>query len=184
MQKKKANLGWVWMIVIVLAIVGAVKHFHIKNFQVIESGKLYASGQPQGMDYTRLLYKYHIATFVNLRVVGEHREQNWYSEEVEWMKSNGANYVELPIDKNITIEELAKNESLQRFLALMDDKMNQPVLLHDSSGKHRVAMLVGAWMMKTGRFSLEDTFKKVEHLKKEPLEDKEKEFLKTFADSK
>jgi hypothetical protein len=130
------------------------------------------------------MYKYHIATFVNLRVINEHLKENWYNEEVEWMKSNGSRYIELPIAKGDSIDKIASSESLEKFSEIMGNKINYPVLIHDSSGKDRVAYFAGYWMLQSGRFNLEQTIKKAEHLKKEPLTDKEKEFFKTVVVSK
>jgi len=182
MKKKKSPIFfWLWVAVIAFAIICLVKHFHIKNFNVIDRGILYTSGQPRGMDYTRLMYKYHIATFVNLRVIAEHREDNWYSEEFEWMKSNGVKYFELPVDRKIAVDEIPDNESFRKFLEIMNDKTSRPVLLHDSSGKDRVSYFAAVWMLKSGGFSLEETIKKVEKLQKAPLDEKELAFLKSIA---
>ncbi|MCE5340477.1 MAG: hypothetical protein LLF92_05040 [Planctomycetaceae bacterium] len=181
MKKKNPIFFWLWIAVIVFAITGLVKHFHIKNFNVIDNGILYTSGQPRGMDYTRLLYKYHIATFVNLRIVGEHREDNWHSEEVEWMKSNGVKYFEMPVYKKISVDEIPDNEACREFLDIMSDKTNRPVLLHDSTGRNRVSYFAAVWMLKSGNFSLEETINKVEKLQKEPLDEKELAFLKSIA---
>ena len=66
---------------IVLAVAGVtvlfVRHFHIKHFRCVIPGVLYTSGQPRGMDYERLVRKYHIGTIVNIRVQNEHREEHW-----------------------------------------------------------------------------------------------------------
>jgi hypothetical protein len=183
MKKKNPIFFWLWIAVIALAITGLVKHFHIKNFNVIDKGILYTSGQPRGMDYTRLLYKYHIATFINLRVVSEHRGENWYSEEAEWMKSTGVKYIELPIDKSKSVNEIVNGESLKKFMEIMGNKINYPVLLHDSSGQDRVAYLAGVWMLKSGYFNLEQTIKKTETLKKEPLTEEELAFFKSVVNS-
>jgi len=182
MKKKTSPIfACLWLIIIVLFVIMLVKHFHIKNFNVIERGILYTSGQPRGMDYTRLLYKYHIATFVNLRVPNEHREENWNVEEVEWMKSNGVKYVVLPIGKHITIDEIPDVEACQKFIDLLNDKTNRPVLLHDSSGKQRVAYLAAVWMLKSGRYDLNQTIKKVQQITKKPLNEKEITFLKSLT---
>ncbi|TFG48357.1 MAG: hypothetical protein E4H40_04805 [Candidatus Brocadiia bacterium] len=91
MKKKKSSFGWIATIAGIVFAVLLVRHFHIKNFKVVEPGVLYTSGQPRGMDYTRLLYKYHIGTIVNVRIPNEHRERNWYNEEIVWVRNNGVN---------------------------------------------------------------------------------------------
>jgi tyrosine-protein phosphatase SIW14 len=181
MEKKNSIFFWLWPVIIALLTVAAVRHFHIKNFNVIKEGVLYTCGQPRGMDYTRLLYKYHITTFINLRIVGEHREENWHQEEVEWMKSSGVKYIELPISKRTPINEIADTEQFRMFMDVMNDKSNYPVLVHDSSGRDRVSYFTAIWMLKSGGFGLEETVTKVEKLQKKPLDEKEMAFLRTIA---
>ena len=101
-MKKKTPLRTIITIVIITgAIVLLVKNFWIPDFNCISPGILYTSGQPRGMDYTRLLYKYHIGTIINLRSSAEHREQNWYNEEMTWIHSNGVKYFEFPLERNV-----------------------------------------------------------------------------------
>ena len=181
MKKKNPIFVWLWLIVIVLFITGLVKHFHIKNFQVIKPGVLYTSGQPRGMDYTRLLYKYHIATFVNLRSTSEHREENWYNEEASWMRSNGVKYIELPLEKSVLDDAIPDTEGSRRFLEIMSDGSNLPVLVHDSRGKDRVSYLASIWMLKSGNFTLEQTIDKIRKIEKQPLNEQQINFVKSLA---
>ena len=182
MEKNKSPIFvWLWLIVIALFVTGLVKHFHIKNFQVIKPGVLYTSGQPRGMDYTRLLYKYHIATFVNLRSASEHREANWYNEEAAWMRINGVKYIEMPLGKDVLDDAIPDTEASRKFLEIMSDNGNLPVLVHDSSGKNRVSYLASIWMLKSGGFTLEQTIEKIRGIKKRPLSEQEMEFLKSLV---
>lgn len=180
-KKRNPFLFWFWLTVIILGIVGLVRHFHIKNFQVIAPGVLYTSGQPRGMDYTRLLYKYHIATFVNLRHIDEHRDQNWYNEEVSWMRSNSVKYIELPMEKNVSTDDIPDMDNCQKFLEIMNQRTNLPVLLHDSNGKKRVTYLAAIWMLKSGGFNLQQTIEKVKQIKGQSLTNEETAFLESIT---
>ena len=147
------------------------------DFRVIEPDVLYTSGQPRGMDYTRLLYRYHIATIINIRPVFEHRDQNWNSEEISWTRSNGVNYIEMPIEKS---RRLPDKQTQDQFLAVMADRNNLPVLLHGSSDDKRVAMLVAVWLQKNQGYTVEQIVKVVRTIidDREPTEDE----LKFIAD--
>jgi protein tyrosine/serine phosphatase len=161
-NKKKQSLVALYAILVtVAAIILLVRHFHIKNFHIIEPDVFYTSGQPRGMDYTRLLYRYHIATIVNVRSASEHREKNWYNEEITWVRNNGVKYIELPIEK---ADYFPNKETQDRFLTIMADKNNLPVLLHGSSGEGRVAMLTAVWLIKSQRYTVEETIKVVEEI--------------------
>jgi len=186
MQKKKNN--WAGLIIIAFAvavIVGLVRHFHIKNFQIIDPDVLYTSGQPRRMDYTRLLYKYHIATIVNVRSAAEHREKNWYNEEITWVRNNGVKYEELPIDRSLNRDNYFPDERTQQeFLSIMADKTNLPVLVHGSSGRKRVSMLMAVWLIKSQGYSIEETIKLIEKVKHEPATIAERKFIENLNKSK
>jgi protein tyrosine phosphatase (PTP) superfamily phosphohydrolase (DUF442 family) len=145
-KKKKQSLAALYItLVAIAAIIFLVRHFHIKNFHIIEPDVLYTSGQPRGMDYTRLLYRYHIATIVNVRSASEHREKNWYNEEVIWVRNNGVKYIEMPIDKSNYFPD---QQTIDRFFDIMSDKTSLPVLLQGSGDDERVAMLTAVWLRK------------------------------------
>lgn len=180
---KKTAVG---LIIIVLLITAAavllVRHFHIKNFHTVKPGVLYTSGQPRGMDYTRLLYKYHIAAIVNVRSASEHRERNWYSEEVTWVRNNGVKYFELPIERHNLAKSFHDEAVQKKFLEIMAEIENRPVLLHGSSGRKRVSMLAAVWLIKSGGLSVEETVKVVEKINdNRKLTEAEIEFINQLA---
>ncbi len=161
-KKKKQSLAALYIILVAIAaVIFLVRHFHIKNFHIIEPDVLYTSGQPRGMDYYRLLYRYHIATIINLRSPAEHRDRNWHNEEITWVRSNGVKYIELPIEK---ANYFPNKETQDRFLAIMADKNNLPVLLHEGSGEKRVPMLTAVWLIRTKGYTVEEAAKLVEEI--------------------
>lgn len=178
----KKNQSFLTLIIIVLAVVaaiGLVRHYHIKNFHKIVPGVLYTCGQPRGMDYTRLLYKYHIGTIVNLRQSDEHREDHWYNEELTWTRTNGVNYVELPITKRPNYFPNVSTQ--QKFVRLMTDKSNLPVLLHGNSGKKRVAMLAAVWLVKAEKYSVPEAIEVVKKIKDGRVTKEEKAFIEGLS---
>ena len=179
MKKKKQSLVALYVILLVTAaVILLVRHFHIKNFHTIKPGVLYTSGQPRGMDYTRLLYKYHIGTIVNIRSASEHREENWYNEEVTWVRNNGVKYFELPIDRSINRANYFPDQATQKeFLKIMADKTNLPVLLHCSDGRKRVSMLTAVWAVKDQGYTVAEVIELVRSIKERPLLEAEKNFI-------
>ncbi|MFA5251776.1 MAG: hypothetical protein WC454_04225 [Phycisphaerae bacterium] len=174
-KKKKQSLAALYIVLVAIAVtILLVRHFHIKNFHIAEPDVLYTSGQPRGMDYTRLLYRYHIASIINLRSQAEHRDRNWYNEEVSWVRNNGVKYIELPIEK---ADYFPGKETQDQFLAIMADKNNLPVLLHDGSGESRVAMMASVWLRKVRGSSIEDTVRFAEKIKGRLLTATEKKFI-------
>lgn len=182
MSKNKQNRQTAFIALLVILItVSFVRHFHIKNFCTVIPAKLYTSGQPRRMDYTRLLYKHHIATIVNIRQSAEHREEHWYNEEIIWVRQNGVNYIELPIPKR---PDYFPDKSAQtQFLRLMSNKANLPVLLHGASGRKRVSMLTAVWLIKSEGYDVGEAIKVIEAIKKSPVTEEEKKFIKTLSKS-
>jgi protein tyrosine/serine phosphatase len=177
-KKKHSPAGLIIILLIIAAVIMLVRHFHIKNFHTIEPGVLYTSGQPRGMDYTRLLYKYHIGTIVNVRSASEHREKNWYNEEITWVRNNGVSYFELPIEKN---NYLPDKQTQDQFLAIMADKANLPVLLHDSNGRKRVPILAAVWAVKARGDTVAEAIELVESIKEQQLLEAESKFITQLA---
>lgn len=177
-KKKRSPFGLIIILLVIAATILLVRHFHIKNFNIIEPEVLYISGQPRGMDYTRLLYKYHIATIVNIRSISEHRERNWYNEEITWVRNNGVNYFGVPIGKHNYFPD---KQTQDKFLAIMADKNNLPVLLHGSSGEERVSMLTAVWVVKAGGYSFKRAVELAEKINKQPLTALERDFIKNLA---
>jgi protein tyrosine/serine phosphatase len=182
MKKNKNKFtGWIVLALIIVAAASIVRHFTIQNFNIVKDDVLYTSGQPRGMDYIRLLYKYHIAAIVNVRSTTEHRERNWHNEELTWVKNNGVKYIEMPVEKSSVANSAPDANVIEKFLAIMSDKNNLPVLVHDSSGKKRVAYLTAAWMLKSGGFTYEQTVKKIKEINDRPLNEEETNFLKSLS---
>jgi len=173
-KKKQSPIGLIIILLVTAAVILLVRHFHIKNFHTIEPGVLYTSGQPRGMDYTRLLYKYHIGTIVNVRSPSEHREKNWYNEEITWVRNNGVNYEELPIEKD---NYLPDKQTQDQFLDIMADKANLPVLLHDSNGRKRVSILAAVWAVKARGDTVAEAIELVRGIKEQPVLEAEKSFI-------
>jgi hypothetical protein len=177
-KKKNPLLTLIIIAILAGAIVMLVNSFRIKDLHVISPGVLYTSAQPRGMDYTRLLYKYHIGAIVNLRSPAEHREQNWYNEELTWVRSNGVKYIEMPLDRNIDDPAHFPDANMQQqFIAIMADKKNLPVLVHDGKGEDRVATMAAVWLIQTEHLSPQQVFDITEKIKKSPLVESEKTFI-------
>ena len=182
MKKKNPLRIFITIVVLAVAIVLLVKSFRINDLNVISPGILYTSAQPRGMDYTRLLYKYHIGTIINLRSPAEHREQNWYNEEMTWVRSNGVKYIEMPLERNVDNPAHFPDANMQQqFLALMADKKNLPVLVHDGKGESRVAMMAAVWLISAEHQPVQQVVAATESIKESPLVESEKTFINSLS---
>jgi protein tyrosine/serine phosphatase len=181
--KKKSPLRMIITIAIIaFAIILLINDFKITDFNVIQPGTLYTCGQPRGMDYTRLLYKYHIGTIINLRSPSEHREQNWYSEEINWVRNSGIKYIEMPLVREINNPLHYPDANMQeKFLSIMADKRNLPVLVHDGKGESRVAIMAAVWLAKNQQLPAGKIIAESLKIKEAPLDESEKNFIQNLT---
>ena len=168
------------ILVILLVVIGLVKHFHIKNFNVVVPGVLYTSGQPRGMDYSRLLYKYHIGSIVNVRSPSEHRGHNWYNEEITWIRENAVKYFELPIEQQKQGGRFPDSQTQIKFLEIMAEPGNLPVLIHGGSGRNRESTLAAVWLVGSEGYSVDEAVKVVEKIEGRVVTGPEKKFLESL----
>ncbi len=114
----------------------------IRNFRVVEDGKLYRSGQNSLYGMEILLRDYGIRTVISLRFAQNptDRPPDW--KEEEYCRNLGINYVRIR-----PREWCGENEGLvpaqagvDRLLEVMDDPSNQPVLIHCFAGMHRTGV--------------------------------------------
>jgi protein tyrosine/serine phosphatase len=118
-----------------------------------------------------------------VRCASEHREKNWYNEEITWVRNNGVNYSELPIDRSVDRANYFPDERTQQeFLLIMADKENLPVLLHGSAGRKRVSMLASVWLRKSRDYSVDNTVRFVEKIKDQPVTRAEREFIESLVE--
>ena len=185
MHKNKGHLYTIIIAAVAtVAVVGLVRHFHIKHFRCVVPGVLYTSGQPRRMDYTRLLYKYHIGTIVNIRVPTEHREEHWYNEELSWVRENHVNYVELPMERKDRKRRVPDEATQKKFLEIMAKDENLPVLIHGNSGRKRVSTLAAVWLIKEKGYTLEQAVQAVERIRGDQPSDPEMQFLRDLYNNR
>jgi tyrosine-protein phosphatase SIW14 len=106
---------------------------HLRNFRVVEDRVLYRAGQPSPAGLERVIHDYDIRTVVSFR---EHRGtgepgtgDDW---EAELCRIKGINHVRIPIQGWWTAPDgvVPGDEDVRRFLDLMADRRNHPVLAH------------------------------------------------------
>ncbi|HVR75978.1 MAG TPA: tyrosine-protein phosphatase [Planctomycetota bacterium] len=111
------------------------------HFAAVEPGVLYRSGQLGTADLERVRASASIQTIVDLCV--ERRESPKALEEQAFVEKHGIRYVHVPV--------MASQESLEettrRFLEVVDDPRNRPVLVHCWLGVKRTGVMVAVYKM-------------------------------------
>jgi tyrosine-protein phosphatase SIW14 len=141
---------------IVLVIVGPVafavhdRQHNLRNFRVVREGVLYRCSQPTEKALRRVVHDYGIRTVLSLRdakAPGLPMPDPW---EAEFCEREEINFVRLPPrhwegadDKSPPPVE----ENVHRFLEIMNDPRNHPVLVHCFGGIHRTGAYCAIYRM-------------------------------------
>jgi protein tyrosine/serine phosphatase len=127
---------------------------HYRNFRVVKPGVLYRSGQMTLTGLERVIHDYGIRTVVTLRdadVEGE-RPPDWAEEE--FCRKMDLRHVRIRPQRwwSPTGGPVPAEEGVKRFLAVMDDPANYPVLVHCFAGIHRTGAHVAIYRMEYDRW--------------------------------
>lgn len=119
-----------------------------KRLRVVDDGRVYRSGQmtAEGLDEAVRRFGFH--TIINFQDEMPDPELAPGLTESEFCRRRGIQYVFLPPD--LIDHWMADNWqplATARFLAIMDDPANYPVLLHCRAGLHRTGILTAVYRM-------------------------------------
>lgn len=189
MKKNKKIIGFS-ILAIVLVLVGKyVYDMNINhNFETITEGKVYKSGVIPPSEIESYVKKYHIKSIVDLRFPGTTDLVNnpeipaeLTAEKEAVAKIKGVNYF------NNGSDQVPKQENLDRFFKIMDNKDNYPVLIHCYHGIGRAEMYSAIYRIEYENFTNEDARSGVRTLVKWSSFDDGKpkgEYLKAYKSRK
>ncbi|MFI0490333.1 dual specificity protein phosphatase family protein [Flavobacterium sp.] len=189
MKKNKKIIGFS-ILAIVLVFVGKyVYDMNINhNFETITEGKVYKSGVIPPSEIESYVKKYHIKSIVDLRFPGTTDLVNnpeipaeLTAEKDAVAKIKGVNYF------NNGSDQVPKQENLDRFFKIMDNKDNYPVLIHCYHGIGRAEMYSAIYRIEYENFTNEEARSGVRTLVKWSSFDDGKpkgEYLKAYKSRK
>ncbi len=127
---------------------------HAKRLRVVAPGILYRSGWMTANGFRDALTRYRIRTVVNLQdefpnpVLSARYLGGPTVREKELCENLTVRYVWLPPDL-ISRRQAAHDRprAIEKFLAIMDDPKNYPVLIHCKAGLHRTGVMAAVYRM-------------------------------------
>jgi hypothetical protein len=127
---------------------------HSKRLREIAPGVLYRSGQNTASGFIDAVERYRIRTIINLQDEYPDPDLPWHYfgggtiSESELCHSLNVRYIWLPPDV-IPRRKIPEERPLaiDRFLKIMDDPANYPVLIHCRAGLHRTGVMAAVYHM-------------------------------------
>jgi len=127
---------------------------HSKRLREVEPGKVYRSGQLTAEGFAEAFQRLGIRTLINAQ--DEYPDpslpRSYFdkqkTKESELCEKMGVKYIHLPPD--LIPRRLVPGKrpvTIDRFLAIMDDPANYPVLIHCKAGLHRTGCLAAVYRM-------------------------------------
>lgn len=167
-------LRW-FAILLIFTLLAAVPfvHFrsvyaHGKRFHEVDPGHLYRCGQLTAEGFADLISENRIRTIVNVQedFLDPDVCLNYFDrttvKESELCRRIGVKYISLPTDlvpKRVTQDD--RPIGIDRFLEIMDDPANHPVLLHCKAGLHRTGIFTAVYRMEYNGWSKQEALEEL-----------------------
>jgi tyrosine-protein phosphatase SIW14 len=136
-----------------------------RNFRVVEDGVLYRSGQMSLAGLKRAAYEYGIKTVITLRYAENPADPPPDLAEEEFCKRESITHYRLPYlpwwasDGSVPAEK-----NVQKFLKIMRDPANYPVLVHCFAGIHRTGSLCAIYRMEFDHWTNAEAMQEMKNL--------------------
>lgn len=155
---KRRNRALAALAIATLIVGGSCYYFSqeaLPNFETVRSGVLYRSGQPRGvgLEFVRL---FGIRTLVNLRSPGSDGTR----EEESFAAEKGLDFHNLTMGPSR--QEL--ETTVERFLDVVGNESNWPVLLHCSRGYERSGVLSAIYRIENDGWSNQEALEEAHRL--------------------
>lgn len=155
--------------VIVLYFVGAYvykMHFN-NNLDIITEGKVYKTAAIPPDEIEEFCRKYNIKTVIDLRRAGTNdsilnpeRDEQILAEKLAVEKIDGVEYI------NIPTPQVPSDETIEKFLEVMDNPDNYPVVIHCTHGTGRAKLFSAIYRIEYENFTNEEARKQTRGLVK------------------
>lgn len=161
-------LRWLFGMLILAVLVGgplayySYRYRNFRNFHVVTPGVLYRSGQLSQQGLEQVLHDYEIKTIVTLRDAPIPGNPPPDRAEEEYCRKMGIKHVRLaPQSWSAPDGSVPAAANVQKFLEVVSDPNNHPVLVHCFAGAHRTGACVAVYRLECQRWSTEQTLEEM-----------------------
>ena len=136
-----------WAIpLIVIAAGGAwayASYLQTYHLATVQEGVLFRDGNRGMREFETAVRRSNVKTVVSLIDDQELADPSkpMFAEELDWCKQQGVKVVRIPV----RLGGWPKTQDLRKFLEVVQEKQNQPVLVHCAQGVRRTGMFVAAF---------------------------------------
>ncbi len=149
------GLGVAALVTVVPFLYYRWEYTHNKRLRVVEPGRVYRSGQLTVAGFREAVARYGIRTIINLQdeysdpdiAVGYFTQKT--ERETALCRQLGVRYVYIPPDliPRRAVRAGEHPRAIDRFLEVLDDSANYPVLIHCRAGLHRTGVMTAVYRM-------------------------------------
>ena len=170
-------------VLFVLALIGVparyavARYSYLRNFHVVDEGKLYRSSQLTPAALGRVIHDHEINTVVSFRLATANKSDVW---EQEFCYKNGVRHLRVKYEAWSADEDkpVPAQKAIDEFLTIIKNPANHPVLVHCLRGVHRTGAFCAVYRMECQRWSNEDAMAEMKALGYYTLD--EEEDISTF----
>lgn len=133
------------------------RYSYMRNFRIVEEGKLYRSSQLGPDALSRVIHDHQINTVISFRYpeAGGAAPDAW---EEEFCAKLGIRFLRIQPDLWASLDggPIPAQKAVDQFLAVMKEPKNHPVLVHCFRGVHRTGSFCSVYRMECQGWSNED----------------------------
>jgi protein tyrosine/serine phosphatase len=132
------GIGVVLLLIAAPVAYGLHVQASFRKFRVVSEGKLYRSGHLSLSALKRIVHDYGIRTVISLRETDAPGKLPFEAQEEDYCEAQEINYYRIPPRNwSAPAGPPPVEKGVRKFLAVMSDPDNYPVLIHCFAGIHR-----------------------------------------------
>jgi protein tyrosine/serine phosphatase len=157
-RHRRLYLALIPALVLMAAAGGAVwwARYATYHYATVQEGVLYRDGNRTMREFAHTCRQARIKTVVMLNDDTELQKEPFKSEE-DYCRRNGIRFERIPIAPG----KRPTTADVQRFLRIMEESQNRPVLVHCAQGLRRTGMMVAAYQRTLMGYSPEQAKDKI-----------------------